>query len=170
MERGRIVNRDRAKQLRDFSGLKFGKITPTDIDMSMDFSGQVFIFAETKYKDTELTYGQRKHLEYLVEANKYPAVAYITEHENPPEIDIDMANTVVRAKYTNTLLGGKKKIYKWQKPEDDNILLHDEVRKFTRCHYRYPPLLVKKDLVKKPEIYSIDEEWTSTDMFEEELF
>jgi len=166
MERGRIANRKRAKQLRDFSGLRIGKITPTDIDMSEDFEGQVFIFAETKLKNTDLKWGQRKHLEYLIQALRYPAVAYITEHEiYDPEIDIDMANTIVIEKFTNTLLGGKRKIYKWQVPEEE-LLLCDEVRKFTRCHYRNPPPIVKNDLIPQPEIFNKDEDWINEDWHE----
>ena len=32
LDRGKIRNRECAGQLKDFSGLRFGKITPTDID------------------------------------------------------------------------------------------------------------------------------------------
>ena len=45
-ERGVIRNRQFAQQLRDFSGLRFGKITPTDIDGFMDFGDRLFVVLE----------------------------------------------------------------------------------------------------------------------------
>ena len=45
-ERGVIHNRERGAQIRDYSGLRFGNITPTDIDGFMDFGGRVFVVFE----------------------------------------------------------------------------------------------------------------------------
>ena len=41
-ERGKIENQDYAKQLFNFQGLRWDKITPTDIDGSLDFNGELF--------------------------------------------------------------------------------------------------------------------------------
>jgi hypothetical protein len=66
--RGAIYNSDRAKQLRDFTGLQYGKITPTDIDGFIDFGDKVFIFIETKLAGVDLPFGQRLALERLTDA------------------------------------------------------------------------------------------------------
>lgn len=58
-ERGKIRNRIFAAQLRDFSGLRVRNITPTDLDGGYDIGGRVYVFLETKYKDTALKGGQR---------------------------------------------------------------------------------------------------------------
>lgn len=66
--RGKIRNRAYAQQIQDMSGLRYGKITPTDIDAFLDFGGKVFIFIETKHGDAPLPYGQRLALERLCDA------------------------------------------------------------------------------------------------------
>ena len=60
-----FTNRDRAKQLIDFRGLQFGKCSPTDIDMSMDWQGKTFVFVEIKGEGKPITLGQKYHLEGL---------------------------------------------------------------------------------------------------------
>ena len=94
-QRGIIKNRNYATQIKDFSGLRYGKITPTDIDGFIDFGNKLFIFMETKFKESLLPYGQRLALERLVDNG---TVAYslgiISEHETNG--DIDMANCIVR--------------------------------------------------------------------------
>ena len=49
-KRGKIGNRRRALQIRDFTGLRWGNITPTDIDALIDFGDKVFVFIEVKKK------------------------------------------------------------------------------------------------------------------------
>jgi hypothetical protein len=63
-----ILHPKRIAQVKDFSGLAWDTITPTDIDMSLDFKGKLFVFVDFKYKDAPFPVGQRKHLEYLVNA------------------------------------------------------------------------------------------------------
>ena len=96
--RGQIINRDRAKQIRDFSGLIYGTITPTDLDGFIDFGNNAFIFFELKLKGTPLLTGQRLALERLVNstiASGKKALAIVAEHDTTPEIDIDVANCIV---------------------------------------------------------------------------
>lgn len=96
--RGEIQNRQRAQQLRDFSGMRYGNITPTDIDGFIDFGNKVFVFIETKYGDAEFPYGQRLALERLCDASHNGGVAswaIVTRHDTPVENDIDLANTRV---------------------------------------------------------------------------
>lgn len=67
-ERGVIRNRQHATQIRDFSGMRFGNITPTDIDGFMEFGDRTFIFMESKFGNSELLLGQRLALERLCDA------------------------------------------------------------------------------------------------------
>ena len=68
IERGKIRNREFASQLRDFSGLRWGSITPTDVDAFIDFGNEMFIFIEDKYLWTQMSRGQRLALERLCDA------------------------------------------------------------------------------------------------------
>jgi hypothetical protein len=97
-DRGVIRNRDFGAQVRDFSGLLIGTITPTDIDMLIEYHGRYFIFAETKYDDMELPFGQRLALERLCDATERgnrPSILFVTSHHASADMDIDMAQTIV---------------------------------------------------------------------------
>ena len=90
-ERGEINNRERAKQLRDFSGLRFPDgITPTDVDGFLpcgfqgllDFKNKLFIFLEFKYRNVELRPGQRWAFERVCDAIKdIPVYFIVAKHE-----------------------------------------------------------------------------------------
>ena len=97
-QRGIIRNPAHKQRIADFSGLKVGNITPTDIDAFMDFGNRLFVFIEAKYGEAELPLGQRIALERLCDASQKPperiAIAFITRYDNP-EGDINFANTSV---------------------------------------------------------------------------
>jgi len=98
MDRGIINYRERARQLRDFSGLRFGNITPTDIDGFIDFGNKYFVIMEFKVEGTPLTYGQELALERLVDNlqdNGKPSIAIIGIHNHPVDEDINCANCLV---------------------------------------------------------------------------
>ena len=99
--RGVINNRDRARQINDFSGLVFGKITPTDIDGLIEYQNKAYIFFEVKHGETELPLGQRIALERLVGdmvRAKKKAIALIAQHDVcDPEVSIDVAGCAVRS-------------------------------------------------------------------------
>ncbi len=98
-ERGAIHTRQRATQGRDFTGLLYGNITPTDLDGLIDFQDRVWIFIEVKYGATPVPFGQRLALERLADAvaeSGRAALAIIAEHDTPAEKDIDVANCRVR--------------------------------------------------------------------------
>jgi len=110
--RGKIYNRDRAKQLIDFSGLIYGNITPTDIDGLIEYHNKGYVLMDTKYQDAICPHGQRLALERttddLTKSGK-PTLCIISEHEvDDPNEDIDMANTIVREFRWKG---------KWQKPK-----------------------------------------------------
>jgi glycerophosphoryl diester phosphodiesterase len=93
--RGVIRNREYGTQVRDFSGLRFGKITPTDIDGLIEYQNKGYVFIETKYKDAKLPRGQELALERLCDdlQNTKPTLLIIASHET--EGDIDVAETIV---------------------------------------------------------------------------
>lgn len=103
--RGVIENRERRQQILDFRNLRYNKITPTDIDASLDFQGKTFIFVETKYGDTSLPAGQRLHLENLVKAigdSGKTALAIIARHDiSDCNRDVYLDKCKVRELYFN---------------------------------------------------------------------
>ena len=95
-ERGEIHSRDRARQLRDYSGLRFGNITPTDIDGLIEYHGKAFVIIELKYGDADVPFGQMLALERLTDDLSKPALCIIANHDiTNPEEDIDVANCIV---------------------------------------------------------------------------
>ncbi len=96
MQRGEIRYRDRASQLRDYSGLLFGNITPTDVDGLIEYHGKAFVIIELKLKDTSIPFGQMLALERLTDDISKPAICIIAEHDvYEPTKDIDVAKCLV---------------------------------------------------------------------------
>ena len=95
--RGDIVYRERAKQLRSFSGLRFGNITPTDIDGLIEYKNKAYAIMETKMDGVEIPFGQMLALERMCDdlSKIKPTILIISRHFEPPEIDIDMASCEV---------------------------------------------------------------------------
>ena len=115
-ERGKIRNREVAKQLRDYSGLRFNKITPTDIDGFLDFGDKLFIFIETKYGDTKLSYGQGLALIRLCDAcanEKRESILILARHTTIKENDVDVSKAIV------TVIRHKKQ---WKKQTEINTV------------------------------------------------
>lgn len=91
-------NKDYGSQLKDFSGLTWGKISPTDIDGFLEFSGKLFIIIETKYDGAPMPYGQKLALERICDGLTHGdshAILVLTKHNSSG--DIDMASTTVTA-------------------------------------------------------------------------
>lgn len=102
--RGRIRNRERARQLRDFSGLRFGKITPTDIDCVIEFKDKLFVLVEFKMFGAPMDFGQQLCFERLcnaINSNARHAFAIVAEHDTPIHSDIDAGNATVKQVYKN---------------------------------------------------------------------
>lgn len=97
--RGKIQYRARKRQLIDFSGVRYGNVTPTDIDGFFELHDNLFVFYEYKYGNVDIPYGQKIAIQRLVKAiaeSGREAIAMICRHnvENTDE-DIDGANTMV---------------------------------------------------------------------------
>lgn len=91
MIRGKIIYRDRAKQIRDFSGLVFENVTPTDVDGFIEFNNCIYIFIETKYQNELLPAGQERALKNLVDTvfeSSKKGLLIIAKHQNPVNEDI----------------------------------------------------------------------------------
>ena len=94
---GVIRNRERVQQIRSFAGMRFGAISPTDIDGFFEIRDHVFVFIETKYGDSPLTTGQRKAFERLTDAIEPPrwALFVVARHDQQLPHDIDVASCAV---------------------------------------------------------------------------
>lgn len=97
--RGEIRNRLISNQVINYSDLRWGKITPTDLDGFLDFGNKVFILIEYKFRDTEIPYGQKLALERLVDAISKPCILIHAVHNHEPDKDIDGANATVAQIY-----------------------------------------------------------------------
>jgi len=109
--RGAIRNRQRAKQLRDFTGLRWGKITPTDVDAFVEFHDRLFVWIEAKLRGASMSIGQRLALERLCDAmaeTGRTAAVLIVEHDTEPTNDVDYAACLVKECRYNQ---------KWQEPD-----------------------------------------------------
>jgi hypothetical protein len=83
-ERGTIINVARKQQINDFSRLKFGNITPTDIDGLIEYKNLAYVFLEVKYGNAPFPDGQRIALERLsndVDLAGKKSIVIIGQHE-----------------------------------------------------------------------------------------
>lgn len=104
--RGTIYHAPRAAQLRDFQGLRWGTITPTDIDGFLDFGRRAFVFVETKTLGADLPAGQRLALERLADACQATGIhtlALVAVHLTPSSQPIDVS----RARVTELRYAGR---------------------------------------------------------------
>jgi hypothetical protein len=100
--RGKEYNRERAGQPKDYSGLTYGKITPTDIDGIVEFRDKLFVLLEYKFNGAEVPHGQKVCMERVVDAiasSQRVALAIVADHFNPTNQEIDCANASVRTVY-----------------------------------------------------------------------
>ena len=104
-ERGEIYNPTLANQIRSFKGLRYGKITPTDIDAFMEFGNKAFVIIEGKGKNAPLPYGQNLALERLCDAiqdkdRAHYSLLIVCEHVLKDDGVIDVGNsTVLKYRY-----------------------------------------------------------------------
>ncbi len=101
--RGKIQNKERAKQLIDFSGIRYGNITPTDIDGYFEKADKAFVFYEYKLSGAEIPKGQSLALMRIVDglstAGK-DAVLFLCRHEEEnPNNEIRASGALVEKIY-----------------------------------------------------------------------
>ncbi len=97
-----IRNREIIRQTINFTGLKYGSITPTNIDLAIDFDGRVAVFTEYKYKNSRMPYGQKRALITFADGLQKSGIETIiihASHSNLINEDIDGANAIVKKIY-----------------------------------------------------------------------
>ena len=100
--RGVIQYREWSKQIIDFSGLRYGNITPTDIDGYIDFHNQLTILMEFKYGNAKLPYGQKLAYQRMIddiEKSGKPAYLLVCSHNIELAKDVPAAYTYVKGIY-----------------------------------------------------------------------
>ena len=99
-DRGIITYRKRAQQIIDYSGLRFGNITPTDVDGFIDYHGECFVLIEFKFRDKELPPAQKHALVALADSADRPTMIIVAEHYvEDTEQDIPAGDCKVRESY-----------------------------------------------------------------------
>jgi len=101
-QRGKIQSTGRASQLIIFEGMKWEKITPTDIDLFIEARG-AYVIGEFKLQGKALDRGQRMALERL-HRDLQPAkcLMFVAEHRTPlPHPVIAKDCTVIEAVWNN---------------------------------------------------------------------
>ncbi len=98
-DRGKIYNYARASQQIDFRGLRFGNITPTDIDGLIEYKNIAYILMEFKLRSNAIPGGQRLALERMTDdynkAGK-ASICIIASHDTDDvSVDIDAAKAIV---------------------------------------------------------------------------
>lgn len=96
-----IKNREYMQKIKDFKGLKYRKIYPTDIDGFIDFGDNIFIVIELKYNGFVMPYGQSLAIERITDAfQKAGKKAFVIIGEYESDGDIDVAECkVTRIRY-----------------------------------------------------------------------
>lgn len=94
-DRGKILNPVFSNQVIDYSNMKLGKITPTNIDGYMDIKGKGHWFYEAKYGDSKPRRGQVLAFERLADATAPFSIYIIGSHECPSTASIMASETVV---------------------------------------------------------------------------
>ena len=109
-----LNNIARATQPIDFDGIGHNKTQATDIDAIMEYHDVLYILYEVKYKDKEMTYGQRLCYERLVKDLAVcgkPVIAMVCEHCASDTHDkIMLASCNVREFYSSNIM-------MWVKPQ-----------------------------------------------------
>lgn len=103
-KRGVIVNRQLGSQIKDYSGLRHDKITPTDIDGIIEYKDFAYLIIELKYPNVALPKGQEICLERLIrdlQTIKPQSILIIGEHHTPKEDDIDVSGADITKVYTH---------------------------------------------------------------------
>lgn len=98
--RGAVVHKNRATQERDFTGLRYGAITPTDIDGVIEYKNKCYIFYEAKcITAPPMSRGQALAFERLCDDLQKikPTIVISLEHNFPANEPIDFASCKVKS-------------------------------------------------------------------------
>lgn len=97
---GKIRYPRRASQKIDYSGVRFGNATPSNVDGLLELDNHFFIIFEYKHTSAaKMSCGQKLMIERLcdaIHARISPpsyCVAIVAQHDSPIGVDIDGANS-----------------------------------------------------------------------------
>jgi hypothetical protein len=137
--RGKLRNPEFRYQEIDYSGLRIGKCTPSDIDFMMEFNNKLFIAGELKYGTAQMQYGQETLLTRMADGHKIPFFILLVHHTTPATEAIDAGNCKVSMYYSN-------QTHKWITPNNQTVkeLINDLYVKFVDTERE-----VKKSIYEK---------------------
>lgn len=96
--RGDVYFPERYAQQRDYSGLRFGNITPTDIDGLIEYKNRAYVIVELKMAGSDVPPGQLLALERLHDdlmCNGKKVLCIIAHHQTPLREKIDVCQALV---------------------------------------------------------------------------
>jgi hypothetical protein len=95
-KRGDIYYLERYKQLIDYSAIRYGYITPTDIDGAIEYKDNCWVFYEFKHKSApKMSEGQRLAFERLTKDIQKPSLYLFAYHDKPPQEKINASGLPV---------------------------------------------------------------------------
>lgn len=125
-----FTNRTRAKQLVNFEGMKYGACSPTDIDLTIDFKGKTFVYAELKLQGADLTQGQRIYLANVVKSHfasgRHAVGIFAWHNAEDPEEDIIAKDAHVIQAYGCD--------FRWVNVADQDYTLDEYIKKVYDYH------------------------------------
>lgn len=113
-ERGTYKNINRGRQLLRFDGIRYGNITPTDDDVTIEYKDRIWVKGEIKMVGVDVSLGQRLMLERFVndtsKAGKH-SIAIIGEHNIKDTMqDVYLKKDVTVREFYST------ETHKWRPP------------------------------------------------------
>lgn len=108
--RGTIRNRKFYNQIKDYSNLRWGNITPTDIDGFIDFGNKLFVLIELKYSGGDLEKGQELALERLTDDRDLigrHSICIVATYDTDGDVDVAKCS-VERVRTKNRWIHFKK--------------------------------------------------------------
>lgn len=116
-----VIQSERIKQVLNFEGMKFGNITPTDMDMVIEYHDKAVVLCEYKLLGCGMPYGQRICLERIArdieKAGKESVVLLCIHNVKDVYKDIPAKDAFVRAVYYHG---------KWHKGDEATALQYIE--------------------------------------------
>ena len=95
-----IKNRDRVKQVIDFTGVQNKKMHPSDIDAVLEFNNEALILMEVKYQYHKIPIGQRLLLERIADRWGDKSIVLKIEHTfNNDKLNIPLEKCFVTRIY-----------------------------------------------------------------------
>lgn len=132
MSRGEIKHIARSQQVNSFKNMKYGKITPTDLDALIEYKDKAYIFIEVKHRNAVLPFGQKLALERLVKdtSPKKHSIAIVCEHyQDDTDKQVDLASCTVRELYLSSENYWRPPSHHMEVKQLTNLFIHNIVEK-----------------------------------------